>query len=74
MAIGGIGAIIGLIFAPFGQLIIYICYPLLLYFESVVDFFGRMGGVITLQAVSWQFIAGYYCLLSSVSLIFRKKG
>ena len=73
MAIGGIGAIIGLIFTPLGQLIIYLCYPLLIYFEKIVDFFGRMGGVITIQTLSWQFIAGYYCLLSSILLVFRRK-
>lgn len=72
MAIGGIGALVGLIFAPVGQLIIYFCYPLLLYFESIVNIFGEIGGLITIQAVPWQFIAGYYCLLSSILLVFRR--
>lgn len=73
MAIGGIGAIISLIFAPVGQLIIYLCYPLLLYFESIVNLFGKMGGVIAIQTVPWQFIAGYYCLLVSVLVAFKKR-
>jgi len=46
MTLGGIGALLGLIFAPLGQLLIYISYPLLLYFESIVNFFGRVGGVL----------------------------
>lgn len=73
MMVGGIGAVLGLILAPLGQLLIYLCYPLLLYFEMVVNFFGRIGGIISIQAISWQFIAGYYCLLTSVLLIFKRK-
>jgi len=72
MMIGGIGAILGLILAPLGQLLIYLCYPLLLYFEMIVNFFGKIGGVISIQALSWEFIAGYYCLLIS-ALIFSKR-
>lgn len=73
MAVGGIGALISLIFIPLGKLIIYFCYPLLLYFESIVNIFGKMGGVIIIQTLSWQFIVGYYCLLFSLILILRKK-
>jgi competence protein ComEC len=72
MMIGGLGAILGLILAPLGQLLIYLCYPLLLYFEMVVNFFGRIGGVISIQTLPWEFIAGYYCLLASV-LLFSKR-
>lgn len=73
MAIGGIGALVGLIFEPFGQLIIYFSYPLLIYFETIVNFFGKIGGVINISDIPWQFIVGYYCLLSSVLLIFKRK-
>ena len=73
MMVGGVGALIGLIFIPLGQLIIYLCYPLLIYFEKIVDFFGKMGGVITLQNVPWQFITGYYCLLTAILLISKRK-
>lgn len=73
MAVGGIGALIGLIIIPLGQLIIYLSYPLLWYFEQVVNIFGKIGGVITIQTLPWQFIVGYYCLLSSALLIFRRK-
>ncbi len=73
MVVGGTGALIGLIFTPFGQLIIYLCYPLLIYFEKIVDFFGKIGGVIAIQVIPWQFIAGYYCLLSSILLVFKRK-
>lgn len=73
MAIGAIGALLGLIIQPLGQLVIYLSYPLLVYFENVVNIFGKLGGLITIQTLSWQFIAGYYCLLSSILLIFKRK-
>lgn len=73
MAVGGIGAIIGLMFVPLGQLVIYFCYPLLLYFETIVNFFGKIGGVLTIKNLPWQFAVGYYCLLSSAVLLFKKK-
>lgn len=73
MMTGGLGAIFALILAPLGQLLIYLCYPLLLYFEAIVNFFGRIGGVISVSILSWQFIAGYYCLLISALIILKKK-
>ena len=73
MAIGGIGVLVGLIIFPLGQLIIYVSYPLLFYFESVVNFFGAIGGMITIQSLSWQFIVGYYLTLSSVFVFLRNK-
>lgn len=72
MMVGGLGAILGLMLMPLGQLLIYLCYPLLLYFETVVNFFGKLGGVLTIKNFPWQFSAGYYCLLISVLLISRK--
>ena len=73
MAIGGIGVLVGLIIFPLGQLIIYVSYPLLFYFESVVNFFGAIGGMITIQSLSWQFIVGYYLTLSSFFVFLRNK-
>lgn len=73
MMVGGVGAVLGLVLAPIGQFLIYLCYPLLLYFETMVNFFGKVGGVISVSAISWQLVAGYYCLLSSVLIIFNRK-
>jgi len=73
MMFGGAGAILGLIFMPLGQLLVYLCYPLLLYFEAVVNFFGKIGGIISIKTFPWQFAAGYYCLLVCVLLIFKKE-
>jgi len=73
MMIGGVGVVLGLILAPLGQFLIYLCYPLLLYFEMIVNFFGKIGGVLTINNFPWQFAAGYYCLLISILLIFKGK-
>lgn len=73
MMVGGVGAILGLIFGPLGQLLIYLCYPLLLYFETIVNFFGKIGGVVTVKTFPWQFSVGYYCLLVSALLISKRK-
>jgi len=73
MMVGGVGAIIGLILPQLGQLLIYLCYPLLLYFEGIVNFFGKIGGVISIKALPWEFIAGYYCLLVSILIISHKE-
>lgn len=73
MMLGGLGALLGLILVPLGQIFIYLGYPLLLYFEIIVNFFGKIGGVISISALSWQFIVGYYCLLASALIIIKKK-
>lgn len=73
MAVGGIGVLASWVFQPLGQLIIYLSYPLLFYFESVVNFFGKIGGVIAIENLPWQFSVGYYCLLASVLLTFKRK-
>ncbi len=72
MAIGGISAVAGLIFMPLGSLLIYLSYPLLLYFEKTVNFFGQIKG-ISVGALSWPIIIGYYSMLSACVLFFGKK-
>jgi len=73
MIIGGVGAILGLILVPLGQILIYLCYPLLLYFENVVNFFGRIGGIISIKTFPWQLAFGYYCLLTCILVISKRK-
>jgi competence protein ComEC len=73
MMVGGLGAILGLILEPLGQFLIYLCYPLLLYFEIVVNIFGKIGGVFNIENFPWQFAAGYYCLLIAILIFIKKK-
>ncbi len=74
MVIGGIGGLVGLIFMPLGQLLIYLSYPFLLYFEKIVNIFGQIGGNLSTQELSWPVIIGYYLMLSSCVLFFGRKG
>lgn len=71
MILGGIGAILGLIFAPAGQLLIYLTLPILLYFEKVVSIFGS-GGVMQINNVPWQLIFGYYLMLFAILRFIQK--
>jgi competence protein ComEC len=73
MMIGGVGAFLGFIAMPLGQILIYLCYPLLLYFETIVNIFGKIGGVLTIKNFPWQFIIGYYCLLTSIVVLPKRK-
>lgn len=73
MIFGGIGTVLGLILKPLGQCLIMIGYPLLLYFELIVNFFGKLGGVLMLKNFSWQLSLGYYCMLISFLFFFKKK-
>ena len=73
MMVGGVGAILSLVLMPLGQALIYLCYPLLLYFENIVNFFGKIGGTISVKDFPWEFIAGYYCLLVSILIVSRRK-
>jgi competence protein ComEC len=72
MIIGGIGFMLGVIFHPLGQFVIYFSIPFLLYFEKVVSVFGN-AGAINISGIPWQFIAGYYLLVIALVLFLCKK-
>lgn len=73
MVVGGVGAGVGIIFPQAGQLILYTSFPFLLYFEKVVVFFGKMGGVVGVKELPWQFGMAYYLSLCAVVLFFKKR-
>lgn len=72
MMLGGIGAILGLIIEPLGQVFLYLSLPFLLYFQEVISTFSRLGGLATIREFSWQLVVGYYCFLSAVLVFFYK--
>lgn len=74
MILGGLGAILGMIFLPLGQIFLYLSFPFLLFFEKIVSFFAGFGGVIQLENFSWQFTLGYYFLLTAFVLWLRRRG
>lgn len=68
MILGGFGAIFGLIYAPLGQIFIYLALPILSYFEKMISIFGS-GGVFQIGNLSWEIILGYYLVLISLILL-----
>ncbi|HVA96360.1 MAG TPA: ComEC/Rec2 family competence protein [Candidatus Acidoferrales bacterium] len=73
MVIGSIAAIIGLLFPFVGHVFLYPVYPFLLYFETVVSFFGTSGWVIHTSPLPMAMWIGYYLLLGSVVLLQKRK-
>lgn len=73
MILGGIAALIAFVFEPAASIFLYLCLPLLLYFEKTVTFFGRLKGNIALESFPWQFAAAYYLFLASFLLLYFKR-
>ncbi|HLD01465.1 MAG TPA: ComEC/Rec2 family competence protein, partial [Patescibacteria group bacterium] len=70
------GMIIGvtsLIIPFFASILLYLLYPLLLFFEYIVSILGRLPVVVSLEALPWQISIGYYCILLAVILVKRKR-
>lgn len=65
MFLGSIGGVVGLIFQPLGQAIVFLTIPFLWFFINIVNFFGQMGLVLKVGELSWPMIAGYYLFLAS---------
>lgn len=72
MIFGGLGAIFGFVSGFLGTPFIYLCFPLLLYFEKIVSIFGQ-GGLIDVAVFPWQMIAGYYIILCAFVISLRRK-
>lgn len=73
MILGGIAALIAFVFEPAATIFLYLCLPLLLYFEKTVTFFGALKGNIALESLPWQFGAAYYSFLASFLLLYFKR-
>jgi competence protein ComEC len=73
MILGGFAAIAAFVFAPLTKFLLYLCLPLLLYFESVANFFANLKGSLVLQNIPWQLIAAYYLILISILVFAFKK-
>jgi hypothetical protein len=72
MILGGVGAILTFLFVPVAQFFIWICFPLLWFFEKVVRFFGEFNLSVKISTLPIIAIIGYYIFLISV-IIFLKK-
>lgn len=72
MLFGSIAAITGLLFPFVGQLFLYPAYPFLIYFESVVAFFGKSSLVLHSNPLPPAVWIGYYFILGSWVLLNKK--
>jgi len=73
MILGGFAAIVGIIVEPIGKAILYLSIPLLFYFQKMVETFGGFRETIKFNQFPWQFALGYYILLISVIVSFKRK-
>jgi len=73
MILGSLAAVFGLLFAPVGQMFLYLALPFLAFFESVVSFFGKSNLVIHSNPLPLSVWCGYYLLLASLILLHKRK-
>ena len=73
MIFGSLAAIIGLVFPFIGELLLYPILPFLVYFQSVVSYFGQSDWVLQVNNVPHEMWIGYYCLLTGWVLWKKKK-
>jgi competence protein ComEC len=71
--VGGIGVLVGLLVAPLGQAIVYVCLPLLWYFVKVTSFFAGISPVLTFSQLPFSLLLGYYLLLAAGIISFSRK-
>lgn len=63
MIIGAVGTVIGFFIPVFGQWVLFLSLPFLIFFEKTVWFFGSLPVGITIEGVGWPVVVGYYLLL-----------
>jgi len=73
MVFGSIALLAGLVFFPLGKVIVLLCLPFLWFFEQMVDFFGKLGGVVAVSSFPLSLSIGYYLLLLAVVLIVQQR-
>lgn len=73
MLLGSLAAILGFVFTPLSEMLLFLCLPLLVFFEFVVSLFGSSGWLITLPPMPIVIWIGYYCLLIAWILLKKPK-
>jgi len=73
MIIGGISAVLGIIFEPLGRITVYLALPFLLYFESIVSLLGERITPVSIDRFPLTIIAGYYLLIAAIIIRARYK-
>jgi hypothetical protein len=73
MALGSLAIGLGFFFAPLGKLFLFLSYPFLWFFESIILLFGDAGWVLQIPEVSIAVWIGYYVMLAALVLVHKKK-
>lgn len=71
MLFGILGIVLGAVFLPLGAMFIWMCLPLLIYFQAVVGYFGGLDWLWRAQGFSWFFGIGYYFMVLGLIVYFR---
>ncbi len=72
MVLGGLGAIFSFVFEPIAKLFIFLCIPLLIYFEKVITLFPKLNSNLNLENIHFSLVFGYYLILISLVLFIKK--
>ncbi len=73
MIVGGISAITSFVFAPLAQFTLLLSIPFIFYFEKTTELISNIGPMIKINIFPWQFTVGYYLILASILLAFKKR-
>lgn len=73
MILGGIAALCSIILPFVSVPFLYLSYPLLLYFETIIGYFGNIK-ILRVESFPIPLIIGYYLLLASLILYLKRKG
>ena len=64
MVLGGLAAVLGLVYQPLGQLVAYLAWPFVAYTIRAVELVSRIpGGVVTIGEVTLGWVFVYYAIL-----------
>ena len=73
MLLGGLAAICGYIYPPLADLLLYLSYPFLYYFATIIQITAIFPSVWRLDMVPWTLQLGYYLVLTGGLLFISKK-
>jgi competence protein ComEC len=71
MTLGSLAVLVGFVFQPVAQLLLFLCLPFLLFFEIIVSFFGSFGWNFSIEDWPWSFSIGYYLLIGAIVIFGR---
>jgi len=73
MVLGGLGAFLSFVSKTLVAPFLYLSFPLLSYFQSIVDFFALRFRPMELDTIPWTIVVGYYLILLAGILWIHKR-